>query len=190
MSEILVFDSETLGIPDWKSPSGGEDQPHIVQLAALLCDEETREVKQSMDVIVRPDGWEIPQDMTDIHGITNEYALEVGIPEKMAVAMFLELWRSCRLRVAHSTTFDNRIIRIATKRYFSEEVQVNWKEGDYFCTMINSRKIMGGKQPTLEEAYQYFTGKTLENAHTAIADTNACMEIYWELSEHPEHAFK
>jgi len=181
---ILFFDTETNGMVDWKSPSDGKDQPHIVQLAAHVVKASTRKVIQSVNVIVRPDNWEIPQEMTDIHGITMDQAVGVGVPESLALDIILMMQESCDLRVAHNTTFDNRIIRIAAKRYGDEDAVGDWKDGQYFCTCQNARKIMGGKLPKLEEAYKHFTGKQLENAHTAIADVNACMAVYWAIQDH------
>lgn len=87
----IFFDTETTGIPNWKEPSEHPDQPHIVQLAAELVDLDTQEVLDSMDVIVKPDGWIISEEMTAIHGITNEHALEVGIPEELALDMLLAM---------------------------------------------------------------------------------------------------
>ena len=181
----IVFDTETTGLPDWKSPSEAEHQPHLVQLAAHQVDLDTGKILQSMDVIVKPDGWEIPKEVSDIHGITQEHALAVGIPEKLALEMFLALLGG-RVRIAHNTTFDNRIIRIATKRYSDEETINRWHEGKYECTGLLSKPIMqmlpkgkyGFKMPKLEEAYKHFTGKDLQNAHSAIADCNACLEVY------------
>ena len=185
MSIVIFFDTETTGIPSYKEPSEAPHQPHIVQLAAHQYDLKSRKILQSMDVIVRPDGWEIPQVCTDVHGITTAHAAAVGIPEKLAVAMFLDLWGG-RTRIAHNTTFDNRIIRIATKRFFGEEIINAWHEGEYECTGLLSKPIMqmlpknryGFKMPKLSEAYSYFTGKELQNAHQAIADVNACLDIY------------
>ncbi|HHS83672.1 MAG TPA: 3'-5' exonuclease [Gammaproteobacteria bacterium] len=184
---ILGFDTETTGLPDWKAPSGDECQPHIVQLAAQLIETDNKEVIQSMDVIVRPDGWDITQETIDVHGITQEHAMDVGIPEKMALEMFLELWNG-RKRIAFNSTFDNRIIRIGTKRYFGEDVIARWKEGkqgdEWECMMLAARKIMGGKQPKLTEAYKHFTGQELEGAHRAMADTEAMMSVYWAVKAH------
>lgn len=183
---ILAFDTETTGLPDWKSPSGDECQPHMVQLAAALFDQDTREVAQSMNVIIKPDGWDIPQETIDIHGVTLERAMDIGVSEEMALDMFISIWGGCT-RIAHNTTFDNRIIRIATKRYSDEQIIDLWKDGsqgnEWVCTMLAARKIMGGKQPTLQEAYRYFMGADFENAHSAWADTMACADVYWAIKD-------
>jgi DNA polymerase-3 subunit epsilon len=88
-----------------------------------------------------------------------------------------------RKRVAFNTTFDNRIIRIATKRFFPEEIQDAWKAGEYECAMILHKKTVGGKQPKLVDAYRHWTGNELADAHNAMADTLAAMEVYFACKE-------
>lgn len=182
---LLPFDTETTGLPDWKSPSEAEHQPHLVQLGALLVNEQF-EVQKELDVIIKPDSWVIPDEVAAIHGITTERAMDEGIPEMEAVAKLLEMADGC-LRIAHNKTFDHRIIRIATKRYFDEATQEKWAEKENLeCTMAMSKPIMqlppygryGWKSPKLSEAYKYFTGKELVDAHSAMADTKACFEVY------------
>ncbi len=183
---ILFGDTETTGIPSWKDPSDAEHQPHLVELAAILVDGDTREVQEEMDVIVRPDGWVIPQECIDIHGITNERAMDEGIPEAEALDMYIELYRKCDLRVFHNSSYDNRLIRIALKRYRPDLIpDEEWKDRSrYYCTLFNAKRIMGGaKGHTLPEALLHFTGKTLENAHNAMADTRACMDIYFAIQD-------
>lgn len=182
MNTILIFDTETTGLPEWKKPSGDDCQPHIVQLAALQVDTDTRKIVQSMDVIVKPLAWPIPQEMTDIHGISYDMAMDVGVTEYVALDMFLSMLGESK-RIAYNTTFDNRIIRIGTKRYFSEASAEAFRNSEYECAMIASRKIMGGKNPKLEDAYQHFTGKEMENAHNAMADTKACMDIFFAIKD-------
>uniref|UniRef100_UPI0035C670C3 exonuclease domain-containing protein n=1 Tax=Serratia quinivorans TaxID=137545 RepID=UPI0035C670C3 len=80
MKTIFTYDTETTGLPNWKVPSDSPEQPHLVQLAGVLSNAETGEEIQSMNVIIKPDGWEIPEEVTAVHGITTEYALEHGIP--------------------------------------------------------------------------------------------------------------
>ena len=183
MKKIFVYDTETTGLPNWKEPSESEVQPHLVQLAGVLVDFETEEVIQSIDVIIKPDGWEIPTETSDIHGITTEYALEHGVSEMFAVAM-LKMICGDATRIAYNKTFDQRIIRIAMKRYMSEEAIEQWAvKDDHLCAMQMARKHMGGKMPKLAEAYKAICGKELINAHSAMADTLAAKDIYLKLAK-------
>lgn len=194
MNLKIFFDTETTGLPDFKAPSESAHQPHIVQLAALLVDMDTRETIQSMDVIIRPDGWTIPDEVAAVHGITTQHAEAVGIPERLAVEMFMELWCG-RTRIAHNQQFDARIVRIALMRYRSEEAADIWKSGSAECTAIlatpicqippTAKMVKAGfnkfKTPNLGEAYQHFTGKELVNAHSAMADVMACRDVYFAI---------
>ncbi len=180
---ILFFDTETTGIPKWKTPSTDKSQPHIVQLAAVLVDEETKDIRQSMNVIVRPEGWEIPQETVEIHSVTTDFAMHVGVSENLALLMLFALASSSYKRVAYNAMFDNRIIKIGTKRHGTKEMQNNWRKGKYECAMQTSRKVIGGKNPKLIDAYKHFTGKDLEGAHGAMPDTLACMKVYFAIKD-------
>ncbi|RWY82369.1 3'-5' exonuclease, partial [Pseudomonas aeruginosa] len=79
-----IFDFETTGIPEWKLPSEDPCQPHIVEVAALLCDAAGNTIDR-FEAIVRPNGWEITPEMTAIHGISHEQAMDVGISEAEAL---------------------------------------------------------------------------------------------------------
>lgn len=202
MNLALFYDTETTGLPDFKAPSEAAHQPHIVQLAALLVDLDTRQTIQSMDVIVRPHGWTIPDEVAAVHGITTEYAADVGIPERLAVEMFMDLWNN-RNRVAHNEQFDARILRIALMRHqgnifhspSGKSVPDIWKEGRAECTArmatpicalppTDKMKAVGRfhhKTPNLGEAYRHFTGNDLQNAHSAMADVLACRDVYFAI---------
>lgn len=199
MNLALFYDTETTGLPDYKAPSESDHQPHIVQLAALLVDMDTRRTIQSMDVIVRPDGWTIPDDVAAIHGITTQHALDVGIPEHLALSMLMELWVG-RLRVAHNQNFDARIIRIALMRHQSEVSADIWKGGQAECTAVLASPICNlppseaqqkntnfkRKTPNLGEAFFHFFGANLENAHSALADVQACRDVYFAILDRKE----
>ncbi|OIR02588.1 DNA polymerase III PolC-type [mine drainage metagenome] len=201
MNLALVYDTETTGLPLFNEPSEDPRQPHIVQLAAILVDLGTEKSITAMDVIVRPDGWTIPKEVADIHGITTEHAMDVGIPEALAIDMLLAMWGG-RLRIAHNETFDARIVRIALKRLVDSRdpslvipLSDEWKDGPSECTARmatpilklppTEKMIAAGrkhhKTANLSEAYRYFTGKELENAHSAMADVEACSEIYFAM---------
>lgn len=185
---LFVFDTETTGLPAFKDPSDAPHQPHIVQAAALVVDSDTRRVIAGVNMIVKPDGWVIPDEVAAIHGITTERALAVGVDESLVAEVMLDLWRTCDLRIGHNQQFDARIMRIALKRFASDEVADEWKAGASECTCFGARphtKLPKNKLPTLAEAYKHFTGKPLENAHSALADVEGCMAVYWAIQDLP-----
>lgn len=196
MSYILFYDTETTGLPLWDQPSEREDQPHIVQLAAQLVDADTRDVVQSINVIVNAARWHIPKEVSDIHGITTDLSLHVGVGEKAALDCFLDMWCPSKtlgadlnhLRVGHNQSFDARIIRIGLKRYYpdSEAIHDEWKNGTRDCTGFLMKNVMkmpwkgpGYKMPKLSEAYEFCFGKPLEGAHDAMVDVEACRDVYF-----------
>ncbi|THF58042.1 3'-5' exonuclease [Pseudothauera rhizosphaerae] len=201
MNHILFYDSETSGLPLFSEPSEHPDQPHIVQLAALLVDPESRETIASMDVIVRPAGWTIPDEVAAVHGITTERATAVGVSESIALGLFLDLWGCAGLRIGHNESFDARIIRIAQHRFDCGELDA-WKEGAAECTArlatpicalpptekMKAAKRFHYKTPNLGEAYRHFTGRELENAHSAMADVQACRDVYFAIKDGREAA--
>lgn len=196
----LVFDTETSGLPLFHEPSEDPRQPHIVQLGARLVDLDTRKAIATIDLIIKPDGWTIPADVAAVHGITTEHALDVGVPESLALQMLLAMWERCDLRVAHNETFDQRIVRIGLKRATIAPLMGRsdaWKEGAAECTARMSTPICNlpptakmiaarrnhAKTPNLAEAFEFFTGNKLEGAHSALVDVDACIAVYFAIKD-------
>src|SRR5271168_3679443 len=100
--KLLAYDTETTGIPDYHSPSDGETQPHLVQLGSVLIDSDTKEELHATNFLIRPDGWEITPEMTAIHGITHERAMDEGIPEADATRVYQQLLNQADLRIGHN----------------------------------------------------------------------------------------
>ena len=190
MKPILFYDFETSGLPLFDQPSCDPRQPHIVQLAASLVDQETRKTIASVDLIAQPDGWIIPDITTEIHGITTEHAIKVGVPESLIVDVLLAMHRQCDFRVGHNESFDARIMRIAMARFnHPTELMDAYKEAPAYCTCTKATpicmvagKFSGFKKPKLAEAYQHFMGEPMQNAHSARGDVDACIAVYWALN--------
>lgn len=196
MNLALAYDTETSGLPLFNEPSEDPRQPHIVQLGAVLFDLDTYQEIASLDVIVRPDGWVIPDEVAAIHGITTERAMDVGVPARVAFDLLLELWACSGVRIGHNEQFDARLVRIALMRHRDNdpaaEIHQQWKAGKAECTQLLATPILKlpptermraagrnhHKSANLGEAYQFFTGKPLEGAHSAMVDVRACMEVY------------
>ncbi len=190
---ITFFDTETTGLPDFNQRARHESQPHIVQLAAILTDD-AGDVLESHNCIVKPDGWSIPKEVSDLHGITDEIA-QVGLPEKLVASLLFEMVKKSTLLVAHNITFDKFIARIALRRHelFSDADDVWWKEFPTSCTMRRMTDIcklpgkFSGKYkwPNLQEAHTHAFGKPFDGAHDALADVLACKEVYFWMRNQP-----
>ncbi len=182
----LFLDTETTGMPDFGAPSESPQQPHIVQLAAALVDVDMRRTIASVDLVVKPEGWEIPAEVTAIHGITTEHAADVGVPETLAIEALLALWRSAQVRIGHNESFDARIVRIGLKRFQDDVIADAWKAFPAECTMRQARPICAlpkSKAPTLAEAHAILCGSPLHGAHSALGDMLGCMAVYWALRD-------
>lgn len=206
MNIALFYDTETQGLPLFDQPSEHPDQPHIVQLGAALVDLDTRIELATLDLIVRPDGWTIPDDVAAVHGITTEKAMDLGVPEVLVVDALLALWRQAdgmhRLRIGHNESFDARILRIALKRHIDHREPAAplsdiWKAAKAECTQrlatpilklpptdrMKAAKRFHYKSANLREAYQHFTGQPLEGAHNALVDVRACAAVYFAVAQ-------
>jgi DNA polymerase III subunit epsilon len=192
---ILAWDFETSGLPDFKARSADPKQPHIVSMALCHYADDGTEI-EATSVIVRPDGWVISPEMTAIHGISHERAMDVGIPENDVIDLYVTHQGRSRVKVAHNAQFDIRIARIAMtragyERDFIESVEARAS----FCTCNTAKPIVnlpptekmvaagfnGPKSPNLAECIQYFFGEELEGAHDALIDARACARIYFAL---------
>jgi DNA polymerase III epsilon subunit-like protein len=197
---ILAYDTETTGLPDFKNPSDAPHQPHIVQLAAMLINPITERPVVSVNLIVRPDGWTIPDEVAAIHGITQDIAMAVGVSETLVTQVYMELINQAELRVAHNVSFDDRIMRIAMLRFGMDRAACEVVEArPKFCTMGAASKIMNmpptekmqmagftkPKPPKLAEAMQYFFAEKLEGAHNALHDVAATARLYFKLQNLP-----
>ena len=193
----LAYDTETCGLPDFRERSNHPSQPHIVQLALLTFDDEHNEIASDV-MIVRPDGWTIPPEMTAIHGISHERAMDEGIPEAYAVGKYVLAQARASVRVAHNASFDTRILRIGmTRAGFERDFIEAIEARPEFCTCNASKRIVnllpsekmvargmtGPKPPKLSEAYRHFFGEELDGAHDALVDARACARIYRRLRE-------
>lgn len=192
----IAFDFETTGLPDFNARSHDPKQPHIVQMALVSYGDDGVELSDEC-VIVKPDGWTIGADMTAIHGISHEHALEVGIPENDAVALFLVAMAKATVRVAHNESFDRRVARIAMSRAGYQRPLIEFIEAQpSFCTCNSSKKLVnapptekmlakgmtGPKPPSLGEAVaHFFPGEEVQGLHGALVDARYAGRIYWYL---------
>ena len=181
----LFFDTETTGIPnDYNAPSSDTDNwPRLVQLAWILEDETGTRI-QSRNYIVRPEGFEIPDDAAKIHGINTELANNEGYDLYYVINEFIEDLNVATNVVGHNVAFDKKILGAEMIRLGMKDELEKKKS---YCTMqssIDFCKIPGKygfKYPKLQELYRKLFDEDFEDAHNAMSDVEATEKCFWEL---------
>jgi DNA polymerase III subunit epsilon len=186
---ILFFDTETTGLVDWSQPVDHPGQPQVVQLGAILTDENLKE-RARVDLIVLPDVGEVPLRASDVNGITTEIAITYGVSNKAAALVFDDMMACSDRIVAHNAAYDvlvmrNSFMRAGLPTHGFDEVEIACTKlaATPLCRIPKPRMRHPGdwKWPTLDEAHRYFFDKSFEGAHSAIPDVLACMNVYREI---------
>lgn len=178
---ILAFDTETTGLPEWKLPSDDPAQPHLLQIAALLFDDDGTELDRLVTMVCPGMGAVMSPEGQALHGLTLERAQDEGADPINVACRFVELAAGADLIVGHNVSFDARIMRIMTARHLGYKWEPTCPT---FCTMRRSQGILRGSSlPTLGECIQRFFGESLEGAHDALADAQATARVFRFLTQ-------
>jgi DNA polymerase III subunit epsilon len=184
---VLFFDTETTGLPNWKEPSSDPNQPHVIDISCELWDADEPMLIERYDAIINI-GVPIPPEMTEVHGITDAMAAE-GAEPSVVLETFLRLVKRADLLAGHNVSFDIRMMRIMAARVTGEK----WEPVQpTFCTMRKSTHLVKAikpnarfdtdyKWPNLGEAHQHFFGEKHSDAHRAAPDCEAARKIYFEI---------
>ena len=181
----LFFDTETNGLPrSWKSPVTDLDNwPRLVQLAYLEYDANGKLLVEGSHII-RPVGFIIPKDASDIHKITHERALKEGEELSSVLLLFHQLLERAECLVAHNMSFDEKIVGAELLRNRMKNVVANKQK---ICTMQSTTDFCaikgsyGYKWPKLSELHRKLFGYDFSDAHDASVDIKATAKCFWEL---------
>lgn len=189
---ILIFDTETTGFYQDRFPADHPAQPHIVQLAAQLCEDDGDHVA-GFSLIINPGSdVKIPDQASKIHGITDAVASRIGVEPEIAVTLFRHLYKRADVVVAHHIKFDKGVMEAAIARQYKMIMPLT---KPLFCTMEASTKIVNlpptermlaagfnkPKPPKLEECIKHFFNEDMIDAHDAMVDLVACRRVYFHL---------
>jgi DNA polymerase-3 subunit epsilon len=179
----LFFDTETTGKADFRAAPDAAHQPHVVQLAALLTEDDGEE-RGCFNAIITPSGYNIPREAASIHGITTDIANACGLPLVSALSTFSMMCARADTLVAHNIDFDFLVMKCAYLRIGKPDRMADLAA---FCTMRAATDICqlpgpyGFKWPKLTEAHLHLCGSELEGAHDALADVRGCARVFFAL---------
>lgn len=182
---ILFFDTETTGLPyDYKKAPELDlnNWPRLVQLAFILCDESGKVIEEN-NYIIKPEGFIIPKEASNVHGITTEFATHYGKPIIQALLHLAKSLNESFLIVAHNYAFDKNVIR---GEYLRTKLPYNVPPS--FCTMETGTHVCkipgkyGFKWPKLQELHHFLFDKEFDKAHDALADVRATKDCFFEMT--------
>ncbi len=156
---IAFFDLETTGI--------NVSKDRIVEISILKIRPDGEEEVKTMKINPTIP---IPAITTKIHGISDKDVKDAPTFAEVAkdIVAFLE---NCDLAGYNSNKFD---IPLLVEEFLRAEVDFEVKKRNFIDVQVIYHKK---EQRTLTAAYKFYCGKSLENAHSAEADTYATYEV-------------
>ena len=156
---IVFFDLETTGT------NVSTDRIVEISLVKLMPNGEvkskTRRINPQMP---------IPAEATAVHHITDADVADEPTFAQVANSL-AQIMSGCDIAGFNSNRFD---IPLLDQEFERAKVDFDFSKARF----IDVQTIYHKKEPrTLEAAYRYYCGKNLEDAHSALADTTATMEV-------------
>ncbi len=156
---LAFFDIESTGINTMHD--------RIVELAIVKLMPDGQRIRK--EFMVNPQ-IPIPKEATEIHGITNEDVQDKPSFKEVAneVKQFIE---DCDLAGFNSNRFD---IPMLNEEFLRAGMEPDIKDRK----LVDVQAIYHKKEPrNLSAAYKFYCDRELENAHRALADTEATVDI-------------
>jgi len=166
---LCVFDLETTGTNITKD--------RIVQIAIVKIMEDGSEIEYNE--MVNPEVT-ISDEIAEIHGITNEMVKNAPTIKTLGPAI-LAFIGDADLAGYNSNKFD---IPVLVEELLRVGIPVDFSDKSFVDIQNIFHKM---EQRTLAAAYQFYCGKTMDNAHNALYDTQVTWEVLKaQLERYPE----
>lgn len=185
----LMVDVETTGLPinsEVSCTECPENWPRMVRLSWLVVDGAGTIVCDG-DLIVRPCGFTIPEEVVDIHGIDTAMAMREGVDLAEALEALAGDAKDCVRLVGHNIWFDRNVIGAECHRSGRTDILAGMP---MVCTMELTtafcaipHPVYVYKWPRLSELYYILFGHEFENAHNGAADVRAVYDCYVQLKK-------
>lgn len=166
---LVFFDLETTGIDIVKD--------RIIEISYVKVFPNGTEESKTMRI--NP-GMPIPPASTAIHGITDDDVKDCPLFKNVAKQLAAQI-EGCDLAGYNSNRFD---IPLLAEEFLRAGVDIDLTRRKFIDVQTIFYKM---EQRTLAAAYKFYCQKSLENAHTAAADTMATYEVLKaQLDRYPE----
>ncbi len=187
---MLFLDIETTGLPEQPmrnmyynyKDKEKYDKSRVIQLCMQLYDEE-KKLKSEIYEYIKVD-YEIPEESTKIHKITNKECELMGKSFDEIGLKMLYILQNTELIIGHNINFDINVLASELYRNGLERVAEKLFYKKRFCTMKQAKNYnINEYKPKLSKLYNILFNKEIEGAHDAKSDVIACKECYYKMIE-------
>ncbi|MCD8261612.1 MAG: 3'-5' exonuclease [Bacteroides sp.] len=166
---LVFFDLETTGT--------NVNTDRIVEICYLKIHPNGNE--ESKTLRINPE-MPIPEETSRIHGIYDEDVVNCPTFKEVAKNIARDI-EGCDLAGFNSNRFD---IPVLAEEFLRAGVDIDMTRRKFVDVQVIFHKC---EQRTLSAAYKFYCGRSLEDAHTAEADTKATYEVLQaQLDRYPE----
>lgn len=155
----LFLDTETSGLPLTRESYQHPGQPWIVQLAAVLSDDER--IYQQISLIIRAEGRAIEQEASETHGFTAEICDAVGVRESYAGALLINLTMAAERIVCHNAAFDRLVAEAMLFRIWGAKGVAYFDGLPSFCTMREGAEAWGEIDHRIAFCFRGYPGEAI-----------------------------
>ena len=157
---IIFFDTETTGL------DVGNDRIVSIAVTKVMPDGEMISKNYLINPIIP-----ISKEASDIHGITNDMVVDKPKFNQLAKSMYAFI-KDCYLGGYNNNYFDNQLLQ-------EEFLRCGIEYPPYDVVSIDACSIFKTyEKRDLTSALKFYCDKEMENAHDAMADNNATLEIF------------
>lgn len=185
--KYVFFDTETTGLPaNWNAPlTDVKNWPRMVQLGYIVYDNKGEPLEQG-SFIVKPVGYIIPEEASNIHRISTDRAIREGMDIESVLSYFRDnLMVGTVTFVGHNVNFDVNILGAEFIRCGYSTTELLSKRR--ICTMLQGTEIckipgkIDYKWPTLMELHTHLFNAPFGESHDAFEDVKATARCFWEM---------
>lgn len=164
-NNIVAFDLETTGL--------NTQTDHIIQIGLVKFDKSTYEELGHIMFYIKPEtNFSIDPYAQEKHGISKDFVIENGVLLRDVWGEISEFIGDCDILSYNGNSFDVPMLYNNLKRY---NLEFDFVSRKYYDSMVVERKRI---QYKLSETYKRYTGEELEDAHDALADVRATVQVF------------
>ena len=165
MKNLVCFDVETTGL--------SQKEDFIIQLSMVKLDEHLQEIDSRNWYIKPVHNYEMKPTSIEKHGITKE-VLESKFKGYCLKLLFFD---NCDILTYNGNSFDMGFLYKDLKLV---GIDFDFSDRTFYDAFVLYKQLYPS---TLEAVYKRYTGKELDNAHNALNDVRATIEVFKYLKQ-------